>query len=181
MAIETNRLRLPEVSDEHVSAIQSAAGDRDIADTMISIPHPYPDGEAARFVARLKSDRVGGRAVGFAIETIEDDEFCGVIIIRDIDREHEQAEIGFWLARPAWGKGYMSEALSAVLRYGFQELNLNRLYAHHMVRNPASGRVLENNGFTQEAVLRERVQKWGVFEDVCLWAILRREWDARNE
>jgi len=70
----------------------------------------------------------------------------------------------------------MSEALQAAVRYGFEGLGLNRLYAYHMVRNPASGRVLEKNGFVQEGLLRQRVRKWGRFEDVALWAILRREW-----
>ena len=178
MIIETNRLQLIPLSDEHIPAVQAAAADRDIADTMISIQHPYPDGEAARYIANLEADRTAGRAFAFAIRANEDDEFCGLIEIRDIDREHEQAELSFWLARTAWGRGYMSEVLSAMLRFSFEDLELNRLYAHHMVRNPASGRVLEKNGFKQEAVLRDRVRKWGVFEDVCLWAILRRDWAA---
>ena len=54
-------------------------------------------------------------------------------------------------------------------------LGLNRIYAHHMVRNPGSGRVLEKIGFVGEGMLRERVRKWGVYEDVVLCAVLRRE------
>ena len=176
MTLTTTRLRLVPLGEEHASAIQAAAADRDIADTMISIPHPYPEGEAARWIASQQADHADGRAVAFAIETVADNDFCGVVAIRHIDREHEQAEISFWLARTAWNKGYMSEVVTAILRYGFETLGLNRLCAYHMVRNPASGRVLEKNGFTQEAVLRERVKKWGVFEDVCLWSILKRDW-----
>ena len=70
----------------------------------------------------------------------------------------------------------MSEVVQAVVRYGFEGLGLNRLYAYHMLRNPVSGRVLEKNGFKQEGLLRQRVRKWGQFEDVALWAILRQEW-----
>lgn len=73
----------------------------------------------------------------------------------------------------------MSEVVQAVLRYGFEDLGLNRLYAYHMTRNPASGRVLEKNGFQQEGVLRQRVRKWGVFEDVALWAVLADDWAQR--
>ena len=181
MTITTTRLRLTPLRDEHAQAMQAAASDRDIADTMISIPHPYPAGEAARWIARQRAAQTDGRATAFAIEAIANDKFCGVVALRDIDREHEQAELSFWLARSAWNQGYMSEVVTATLRYGFETLGLNRLYAHHMVRNPASGRVLEKNGFTQEAVLRDRVKKWDVFEDVCLWAILKREWAERNE
>ena len=70
----------------------------------------------------------------------------------------------------------MSGVVQAVVRYVFESLGLNRLYAYHMVRNPASGRVLEKNGFKQEGLLRQRVRKWGRFEDVAQWAILRQEW-----
>jgi RimJ/RimL family protein N-acetyltransferase len=70
----------------------------------------------------------------------------------------------------------MSEAVGATVGYAFTTLPLNRLYAHHMTRNPASGRVLERNGFQREGVLRQRVRKWGRYEDVALWALLREDW-----
>jgi [ribosomal protein S5]-alanine N-acetyltransferase len=63
-----------------------------------------------------------------------------------------------------------------LVRYGFEHLNLNRIHAHHMVRNRASGRVLQKVGMKQEGVLRQRVRKWGVFEDVVALAILREDW-----
>ena len=58
---------------------------------------------------------------------------------------------------------------------GFEGLGLNRIHAHHMVRNPGSGRVLEKVGFQHEGLLRQRVVKWGVFEDVILLGLLKRE------
>ena len=100
--------------------------------------------------------------------------------MREIEREHSQAEVSFWTAAGAWGRGYMSEALGAVVAYGFEVLGINRLYAHHMLRNPASGRVLEKNGFRKEGLLRQRVRKWGVFEDVVLLALLREDWAGKQ-
>ena len=50
-----------------------------------------------------------------------------------------------------------------------------------MTRNPASGRVLERNGFHREGVLRQRVRKWGRYEDVALWALLREDWRGADE
>ncbi len=102
--------------------------------------------------------------------------FSGIITIREIEQEHSQAELSFWLAVDAWGQGYMSEALKPVIWFGFETLSLNRLYAYHMARNPVSGKVLKKNGFVQEGLLRQRVQKLGVFEDVVLLAILRDDW-----
>jgi RimJ/RimL family protein N-acetyltransferase len=100
----------------------------------------------------------------------------GTIGLRDIDAEHSQAELGFWVAVECWGQGYATEAARAVVGFGFGQLGLNRIYAHHMVRNPASGRVLTKVGMKQEGLLRQRVRKWGVFEDVVPMAMLREEW-----
>jgi ribosomal-protein-alanine N-acetyltransferase len=173
--LETLRLRLRPLGLSDTSTIQEAAGARQIADTMISLPHPYPAGEAARFVTRQQAEREAGRSVTFAIEQEAGGGFCGLVDVREIEREHSQAELSFWLAVEAWGQGYMSESVQAVVRYAFEDLGLNRLYAYHMLRNPASGRVLEKNGFKQEGLLRQRVRKWGQFEDVALWATLRQE------
>jgi len=94
--------------------------------------------------------------------------------------EPSQAELGFWVAGQAWDKGYATEAARRIVRHDFEELKLNRVYAHHMVRNPASGKVLEKLGMRREGLLRQRVRKWGGFEDVALLAILREDWGQRS-
>ena len=116
----------------------------------------------------------------FAVVTRNDAELVGTAGLRDIDREHGQAEMGFWIAVDRWRQGYATEAAQALLRFGFETLQLNRIYAHHLLRNPASGRVLEKIGMRKEGVLRERVCKWGVFEDVAILAILKKEWLTRE-
>lgn len=176
--LETSRLRQRPLEPSDAAAIQDAAGAREIADTMISLAHPYPAGEAKRHIARRIAEREAGHTFGFVIEHHSDRRFLGLIEVREIDSEHLQAELSFWLAVDSWGQGYMSEALGAVVAYGFGSLALNRLYAYNMSRNPASARVLEKSGFEREGLLRQRVRKWGLFEDVCLWAMLRDGWLA---
>ena len=181
IVLETLRLRLRPLETSDTPAIQKAAGAREIADTMISIPHPYPANEAERYVARQQSERKEGHSVTFTIEHKAEGWFCGLVEVRRIDREHSLAELSFWLAVEAWGRGYMSEVVQVIVRYGFEDLGLNRLYAYHMMRNPACGRILEKNGFKQEGLLRQRVRKWGQFEDVALWAVLRQDWQKKQE
>jgi [ribosomal protein S5]-alanine N-acetyltransferase len=176
--LKTSRLTLRPLVQADAPLIQSAASDRKIAETMISIAHPYPDGEAARYIQRQIAEFAAGRSVVFIIERQSGQSFCGLIEIREIEREHSQAELSYWLAVEAWGQGYMSEVLEGIIRFGFEDLKLNRLYAYHMVKNPSSGKVLQKNGFVQEGVLRQRVRKWGVFEDVKMWAILRQDWQG---
>ncbi len=176
--LKTNRLVLRPLTFEDAPFIQTFASVRELADAMISIPHPYPNGEAERYISKQLAEFEAGDSVTFAIERKSESVFSGIIEVRDIEREHSQAELSFWLAVEAWGQGYMSEALKPVLRFAFEDLSLNRLYGYHMVRNPGSGKVFQKNGFVQEGLLRQRVRKLGVFEDVALWAILHRDWQS---
>ena len=175
--LEAARLILRPLEQADAPFIQQEASAREIADTMISLPHPYPEGESERYLDEQETLSAQGRGITLAIVTKAGRTFVGLVEIREIDREHSQAELSFWLAQRAWGHGYMSEAVQMVLRYAFRDLGLNRLYAYHMQRNPASGRVLQKNGFHQEGLLRERVRKWDRYEDVLLWAIVRSDWD----
>lgn len=151
------------------------AGAREIADTTVSIPHPYDLDHALAWIGHQRKESVRGRATNFAIRLLPDSPLIGCAGLRDIDPEHLQAELGFWIGREWWGKGYAREAAAAVLRFGFEDLGLNRICAHHMARNPAAGRVLLHIGMQREGLLRERVRKWGVYEDVILYAMLRAD------
>lgn len=178
--LATSRLRLRPLQLGDAPVIEATAHAREIADAMISLPHPYPQDEASRYLAHVQAEREAGRSIAFAIEDWSDGAFLGIVELRAIEREHAQGELSFWLTPDVWGRGIMSEALQGVVHYAFVALGLNRLYAYHMLRNPSSGRVLEKNGFRQEGLLRQRVRKWGQFEDVVLWALLREDWQVRS-
>jgi RimJ/RimL family protein N-acetyltransferase len=173
--IRTARLLLGKFEPEDAPELQRLAGAREIADTTLSIPHPYALDHALAWIGNQRKETARGRATNFAVRLSPGSTLIGSVGLRDIDPEHLQAELGFWIGREWWGQGYASEAAAEVVRFGFEELGLNRIYAHHMARNPAAGRVLEHIGMQHEGVLRERVRKWGVYEDVVLYAILRRD------
>ncbi len=177
--LETSRLILRPLTRADAPSIQTVASICEMADTMISIPHPYPNSEVEHYISKQLAEFEKGHSVTFVIERKFERVFSGLIKVRDIEQEHSQAELSFWLAVEAWGQGYISEALKPLLRFAFKDLGLNRLCAYHMVRNPASGKVLQKNGFIQEGLLRQRVRKWGVFEDVALLAILRKDWQGK--
>jgi ribosomal-protein-alanine N-acetyltransferase len=63
-----------------------------------------------------------------------------------------------------------------MLRFGFDELELNRIYATYLARNPASGRVMQKAGMQYEGTLRQAVRKWDVFEDLAYYGILAEQW-----
>lgn len=175
--LETARLKLRQLSLTDETLIQKYASDRTIADTTISIPHPYPDREAERYIRKQIAAQKAGSSVTFAIELKTEAKLIGIAELRDIEPEHSVAELSYWLGVSAWGQGYMSEAIKPILNFGFINLSLNRIYAYHMVRNRASGKVLQKNGFQVEGLLRQRVKKWNIYEDVILLSILRQDFE----
>ncbi|MGB3511622.1 MAG: GNAT family N-acetyltransferase [Microcoleaceae cyanobacterium] len=95
--LETERLVLRPLSPGDATSIQKNASNYKIADTTISIPHPYPDGEAERYISKQIAQQKIGRSVTFAIESKLEAYFIGIVEFRDIDREHFLAELSFWL------------------------------------------------------------------------------------
>jgi RimJ/RimL family protein N-acetyltransferase len=95
----------------------------------------------------------------------------GAISLR-IELPQRRAELGYWVGVPYWGRGFATEAARAMIEFGFRRLSLHRIYAHHFVRNPASGRVMEKAGMQHEGTLRGHFFRWGAPEDVAVWGIL---------
>jgi [ribosomal protein S5]-alanine N-acetyltransferase len=174
--LETPRLVLRPLRLEDAPVVTRLAGRREIADTTIVIPHPYLEEHAREFIMSHIGPGGTNKETVFAVTLKADGQLVGVIGLSEIDLEHSQAEMGFWVAVECWGKGYATEASAAAVRFGFETLRLNRIHAYHMVRNPASGRVLKKIGMKPEGMLRQHLRKWGVFEDVVLLAILRKDW-----
>jgi len=170
--LRTARLLLRPFIADDAGALHLLAGDRSVANTMISIPHPYSLATAKSWIAAQAQSFGDGSAVHFAVVHAEHDELIGCAGLRDIDREHNQAELNFWIGVPWWGAGFATEAAREIVSFGFRDLGLNRVYAYHMARNPQSGQVLQKIGMQQEGLLRQRVRKWGIYEDVACYAVL---------
>lgn len=156
--------------------VQRLAGAREVADTTLSIPHPYEDGMAEAWFATHAPAFDRGEMATLAV-TASSAGLVGAIGLR-IERDHRRAELGYWIGVPYWGRGFATEAAKAVIRFGFEQLSLNRIHACHLTRNPASGRVMIKAGMRLEGCLRQHVVKWDRFEDLAKYAILRREWTA---
>jgi ribosomal-protein-alanine N-acetyltransferase len=173
--LETARLLLRPFRISDAADVVRLAGAREIADTTVTIPHPYTGDTAVAWISSLPEHWAAGSMAAFAIASRANGALLGAAGLSHIDRDHEQAELGYWIGVPFWGLGYASEAAARILAFGFETLALNRIYAHYMLRNAASGAILRKIGLKPEGVLRERVRKWGVYEDVALLARLRSD------
>jgi len=170
----TDRLILRPFALADAPDVQRLAGDRDVASTTLRIPHPYEDGAAERWIAGHQEKFDRGELVNFAITVRPAGQLIGCISLT-IEREHRAAELGYWIGKPWWGQGYATEAAKAVVQYGFEVLGLNRIYAHHFTRNPSSGRIMQKLGMSYEGRHRQAVLKWGRFEDIETYAILKND------
>ena len=147
---------------------------------MLNIPHPYEEGMAEQWIATHRERYEKGEQVNFAIILRADQALIGAIGLQ-LARQHASAELGYWIGKPFWNRGYCTEAAQAVVRYGFDVLGLNRLHAAYFKRNPASGRVMQKLGMRSEGCLREHVKKWEVFEDREQYGLSSRDHLSHKE
>jgi [ribosomal protein S5]-alanine N-acetyltransferase len=175
--LETARLTLRAFTESDARDVQRLAGQREIADTTLNIPHPYADGMAETWISTHGPAFARREMMTLAITSRETGELLGGISLRLVP-QHAHAELGYWIALPFWNRGYVTEAARAVLAHGFDVLGLHRIHASHLTRNPASGRVMAKLGMRHEGTLREHFKKWDRFETLEKWAILEPEWRA---
>lgn len=103
-------------------------------------------------------------------------ELIGNVGLRMNSAESHEADIGYELDPDFWGQGYATEAASAILKFGFETLNLHRIWAGCVADNAASARILERIGMTQEGRLRDHHFYKDRYWDTLMYAILRSEW-----
>ena len=173
--LKTERLILRPFTLEDAPEVQRLAGDKDIADTTLFIPHPYEDGMAEEWIGKHQDEFDRGEVITFAIVHRKHKFLVGAIGLSEIKRHDETASMGYWIGKPYWNQGYCTEAAKAVLKYGFEVLNLNKIHAHHFKRNPASGKIMQKIGMKHEGCLRQHIKKWGKFEDLEAYGILKEE------
>jgi [ribosomal protein S5]-alanine N-acetyltransferase len=177
LRIDTARLGLRRFSPADAQEVQLLAGDCEIAESTL-LPHPYLNGMAESWLAKQAED-FASTAVNFAIERSCDATLIGSIGL-ELDLAQRRAKLGCWVGRPYWGRGYCTEAVEAVIAYGFETFALERIWAARFSWNAASARVLDKSGFAQEGCRREYVAARGRKEIVVTHGLLRWEWEAHR-
>ena len=174
--LETARLRLRPYNDADIAELVPLIGAREVAATTLRIPHPYTERDAREFLALLQDPR----KIWLAITLVGDGRQIGGIGLT-VDDQHQHAELGYWLGEPYWRQGYGTEAAREMLRYGFDTLQLHRVFASHFKHNPASGRILVKLGMRHEGCQREHICKWDQFIDSELYGMLRQDFELSKQ
>lgn len=174
--LETSRLKLRPYTEADIAELLPLIGTREVAATTLRIAHPYTEQDAKAFVALAQEPD----KIWLAITLRSDGRQIGGIGLR-VEPQHKHAELGYWLGVGFWGYGYATEASREMLRFGFEDLQMHRIFATHFSHNPTSGRVLRKLGMRYEGCQRQHLLKWGKFVDSELYGLLREEWEASRE
>ncbi len=177
--IETNRLVLGRLSFNDIPKIIEYAGNEKVAETTLNIPHPYQEKDAIFWINSANKGFESKTQYTFGIRTKNEDKFIGGIGLK-INNRFQRAELGYWIAEPFWNEGYASEAVKAVLKFGFTEIKLNKIYATHLVENPASGKVMIKNGMIKEGELKDHTKKGGLFRSLIQYRMTQKEFENKN-
>jgi len=155
---------------------------RDIYNTTLNIPYPYlPEHADWWLQKRTEQTARVGKEVCFAIRTAADGKLIGCISADTLEPQTtHKAEIGYWLAKPFWGRGIMTDVVRSYIDYAFRELNVVRLTARTFEFNLASARVLEKNGFKLEGRLPKHLSKDGKLIDARSYGLLKEDLDHRR-
>jgi RimJ/RimL family protein N-acetyltransferase len=144
--------------------------EKQITDQTLAIPYPYTEKDAYGYLEYIKTSK----GLHLAIRTNEG-LFIGGIGLKPDDKKGEHCrEIGYWLAKPYWGKGITTEAVKKLCEYGFKELNLVRIEAPIFAFNTASIRVVEKAGFKKEELMKKAYVKNGEYIDGIMYAITKQ-------
>lgn len=174
MKLDVNdQIHLSEIRPSDKTFLVEYLNERDIYERTLRIPYPYTEEAADKWLAIVtRNTKREGRTIQWALRDAEKRLIggCGFDDLR-MGKSH-RAEIGYWLAKPYWGKGIMTAVVRKLCDYAFSEFGLIKIVAHVFDFNVASARVLEKSGFELEGYLKKHFKKDGRYIDAKLYGLL---------
>ena len=177
--LDTGRLLLRQITQEDDNSLLAVLSDEA---TCEYLTHNAVDDIAniKRMITGMQRFFDEKQRIRWGIARKTDNALIGHCGFFDIDRFNSCAEISYCLKRDLWGQGIMTEAVDAMLRFGFEDYGLNRIVANVIKGNAGSIKVLQKLGFVQEGVLRESLYKNGQYHDLIAFSILKSEYHSEN-
>lgn len=175
--LESKNIILNSLSYRDIPSILEYANNPKVSDNLLHLPFPYYEKDAIFWINTANEGRKTGETYKFAIRSKADKNlnFVGGIGLM-IDKNHNKAEIGYWLGEPFWGNGFVSEAVSLIIKFGFETLELNKIFATHFIGNPASGKVMIKNNMIKEAHIKDHYKKGDKYLDIFQYRLTREEY-----
>ncbi|MFP3846135.1 GNAT family N-acetyltransferase, partial [Priestia filamentosa] len=178
--IETNRLLLREIVKDDANDILKYLSDEEVMKYYGLAPFKTIN-EALNEISWYQSILNEQTGIRWGITLKGKDEVIGSCGFLNRVSEHYRTEIGYELSRDYWGHGIASEALEAVIRYGFKYLKLQRVEALVEPPNIPSQKLIEKNGFIREGLLRKYEFTCGKFDDLYMYSLLKQDFEKLQE
>lgn len=178
--IETERLILTEIKKEHAEDMFQYLSDPEVMKYYGISPFTTIQ-DALGEMDWYNQIRLAKKGIRWGVSLKESNQIIGSCGFLNWEQKHFRADIGAELSREHWGKGIMSEVFQAILSYGFQRMNLERIQAIIEPLNIASQKLAEKNGFVNEGLLRKYEYGDGKFDDLFMYSILREEFQIKKE
>jgi RimJ/RimL family protein N-acetyltransferase len=173
--ITTERLVLRWISEDDIESLYAIFSDPQVMRYWSTVP--LADREAAAELQReIAESNKSDKMIKWGLALRDSNTVIGTTTLFNLNLDNGRAELGYAMARAHWGKGYMNEALTALVSHAFEVMKLRRLEADVDPRNASSIRTLERLGFQREGFLRERWHVNGEIQDALFYGLLRREW-----
>lgn len=178
--LTTHRLTLRKMMVIDTDDMYEYAGRPDV--TKYLTWHPHPDRQYTReYLQYLGNRYAAGMFYDWAVIYEPDCKMVGTCGFTSFDCASDSAEVGYVLNPEYWGKGIATEALERVLQFGFEQLQLHRIEARFIEENERSRHLMEKVGMQFEGIGREAMLVKGNYVNVGICAILRSEWEARQQ
>jgi len=172
--LTTKRLCLRAALPRDAAALLSILGDPEVT-RYHNMPTLTSLAEASAALERLQERYAGQDTIRWAIDLAEHREMIGTVGLLRFDFEHRRAEVGYEIARRWWGRGLVTEATAAVIKYGFSVLGLHRIEAGILPGNDASVRVVQKLGFVEEGPRRDYLYAKGGFHTLRWFSLLETD------
>ncbi|MCD6226865.1 GNAT family N-acetyltransferase [Candidatus Micrarchaeota archaeon] len=166
------KLRLSDALD-----IYKNLQDKEMVKWTLNIPWPYKKQDAVKWIRNTHYRIKKREEYVFGIILKDGDKLIGAISLMHIDWKNKNAEVGYWLGRKYWGKGYATEAVKLILKFAFRRLRLHRVWAGLFEENIASRRVLEKAGFKLEGIMKECRYRYNKWHNELKFGILKKEYE----
>ncbi|NJD99712.1 N-acetyltransferase [Thermococcus sp. LS1] len=171
--LKGEKVSLGVILREDIPKIWEWNNDREVTKTLADPSDVSTLEEWMKWYENLTTKKLTKRA--FAILN-EEGKIVGTVIVSRIDFRNGTAEIGYFLGKEHWNRGYGSEAVELTLKYCFRYMNLRKVFARTYENNAASIRILEKNGFKLVGKLRKHAWTPDGYVDILLYDIMKEEW-----
>src|SRR5215207_8567807 len=177
--ITTARLLLRWIAEDDTDALYDVFSDPQVMRYWSTPPLSGRDA-AAKLQREIAAGNENDAMLKWGVALRDSNHVIGTTTLFNLSLDNGRAELGYAMGRAHWGKGYMHEALQALVSHAFEVMQLRRLEADVDPRNSASIRTLERLGFQREGFLRERWHVEGEIQDALFYGLLRWEWIRLN-